>query len=92
MGYEVVTASDGQEALDIFQSETGKGNSFKAMLFDLTVPGAMGGKEAIEHLRKIDKDIPVFVASGYASEDILANPGAHDGGASAGQSDIAVLP
>ena len=44
------------------------------MIFDLTIQGGMGGKETIEKIRKIDKDIPVLVASGYASDPIMANP------------------
>jgi CheY-like chemotaxis protein len=34
----------------------------------------MGGKETIKEIRKSDKKIPVFVASGYASDPILASP------------------
>ena len=44
------------------------------MIFDLTVPGGMGGKEAIGEIRKICLDTPVFVASGYSGDPIMANP------------------
>jgi CheY-like chemotaxis protein len=46
------------------------------MLFDLTIPGGMGGKEAIGEIRKMDAcaKIPVFVTSGYAEDPIMANP------------------
>ena len=44
------------------------------MLFDLTIPGGKGGKETIGEVRKIDRDLPVFVTSGYAEDLIMANP------------------
>jgi FixJ family two-component response regulator len=44
------------------------------MIFDLTVPGAMGGKEAIQRIRKMGVNIPAFVSSGYADDPIIRNP------------------
>lgn len=41
---------------------------------DLTVPGAMGGKEAIKILKEYDPNIKVIVCSGYADDPIVANP------------------
>ena len=40
---------------------------------DLTVPGAMGGKEAIEKLLQIDPGVRAIVSSGYSDDPILAN-------------------
>jgi CheY-like chemotaxis protein len=45
------------------------------MVFDLTVPGGMGGKEAVVEVRKIAPKTPVFVASGYADDPVMAHPG-----------------
>jgi FixJ family two-component response regulator len=44
------------------------------MIFDLTIPGGMGGKDAIEKIRKICAKTPAFVASGYSEDPIMANP------------------
>ncbi len=44
------------------------------MIFDLTIPGGMGGEEAIGEIRKINWDTPAFVASGYSSNPVIANP------------------
>ena len=44
------------------------------MIFDLTVPGGMGGKDAVKEIRKIDSRIPVFVASGYADDPVMKDP------------------
>jgi hypothetical protein len=38
-----------------------QGNTIKGALFDLTVPGGMGGKEAISKLRIDFPDIPVLL-------------------------------
>jgi len=40
---------------------------------DLTIPGSMGGKEAISKLLKIDPQSKAIVSSGYAHDDVMAN-------------------
>lgn len=40
---------------------------------DLTIPGAMGGKEAIELLLRIDPKVKAIVSSGYSNDPILAD-------------------
>ncbi len=74
MGYEVDTACNGQEALEKFEQSLQNKEGYSALFFDLTIPGGMGGREAVTLLRKKDPDIPVFVCSGYASDEIMANP------------------
>ena len=44
---------------------------------DLTVPGGMGGREAIARLREIDPNVKAIVSSGYSSDPVLANYRAH---------------
>jgi DNA-binding NarL/FixJ family response regulator len=44
---------------------------------DLTVPGGMGGKEAMEVLLKLDPGVKAIVSSGYSSDPIVANYRAH---------------
>jgi PAS domain S-box-containing protein len=73
-GYEVVTTEDGQQAIRVFREDRETKNEIVAMIFDLTINGGMGGKEAVKEIKKMDKQIPVFVASGYASDAIIANP------------------
>jgi CheY-like chemotaxis protein len=34
----------------------------------------MGGKEAIQEIRKMCSATPVFVASGYSADPIISNP------------------
>jgi PAS domain S-box-containing protein len=74
LGYSVICAKTGAEAIDIFSADKKTGQNISSMIFDLTIPGGIGGKEAIIEIRKIDKNIPVFVASGYADDPVMANP------------------
>jgi CheY-like chemotaxis protein len=74
LGYAVECTKDGREALDLFTKEKKSGGSFVALIFDLTVAGGMGGKQAIEELRKLDPEIPVFVSSAYSDDPVMINP------------------
>jgi DNA-binding NarL/FixJ family response regulator len=40
---------------------------------DLTVPGGMGGREALKRLREIDPHIKAIVSSGYSNDPIMAD-------------------
>ncbi|HEX3020174.1 MAG TPA: response regulator, partial [Chitinispirillaceae bacterium] len=63
-----------RDAIDLFKNEIEAGRSFAGMIFDLTIPGGMGGKEAIVEIRKLDSEIPVFVTSGYSEGPVMKNP------------------
>ncbi len=73
-GYSVIRLENGADAVKLF-SEFSLGNQqIVGMIFDLTVPGGMGGKEAIEQIRLQCKRTPVFVASGYTEDPVMASP------------------
>ncbi len=74
-GYKVLCAKNGEEALAIFSRERSAGRLISGLLLDLTIPGAMGGKDTVREIRKVDPDIPVFVVSGYADDPIMKKPG-----------------
>jgi CheY-like chemotaxis protein len=40
---------------------------------DLTIPGGVGGREAIEKLLRMDPDVKVVVSSGYSTDPVMAN-------------------
>jgi len=48
------------------------GKPFDAIIMDLTIPGGMGGKEAIVKLLTLDPEVRAIVASGYADDLIMA--------------------
>ena len=67
-GYEVEVAKDGAEALEKYANAMKSGTSFDAVIMDLTIPGGMGGKEAVKKLIEIDPDVKAIVSSGYSSD------------------------
>jgi CheY-like chemotaxis protein len=72
LGYTAVTVPDGLKLLDAWSSARAAGTPFAAAIMDLTIPGGMGGKEAIRQLREIDPEARCIVSSGYANDPILA--------------------
>jgi len=72
-GYEVEFANDGAEAINLYRQGKQSGTSFDAVIMDLTVPGAMGGKEAVTELHAIDPDVRAIVSSGYSNDPVVAD-------------------
>ena len=68
MGYTVDQASSGNQALELFEKTIHNNVSYQAVITDLTVPGAMGGKELAKELKKRDPDLRIIVSSGYSEE------------------------
>ncbi len=73
LGCEVELAADGQAMVDAYCSARDAGRPFDAVVMDLTVPGGMGGLEALERLRALDPEVQAIVSSGYSSDPVLAN-------------------
>ncbi|MGB2878150.1 MAG: ATP-binding protein, partial [Dehalococcoidales bacterium] len=72
-GYEVELTRDGAEALERYRQAKESGHPFDAVIIDLTVPGGMGGREAIKKLLEIDAGVKAIVSSGYATDPVMAN-------------------
>ncbi len=72
-GYEVLEAKDGHEALALYQQGQQAGAPVDLVIMDLTIPGGMGGKEAIAKLHEIDPRAKAIVSSGYANDPVMAN-------------------
>lgn len=73
MGYEVETSPDGAHALQLYATAKKIGRPYAAVIFDLTIPAGMGGKEAIVKLREIDPTAKAIVSSGYSYDPVMAN-------------------
>jgi len=73
MGFQVVSALHGEEAVDIYRRFLDAGTPFDVVIMDLTVPGKMGGVEAMEELKKIDASVTALVSSGYSNDAVMAN-------------------
>jgi PAS domain S-box-containing protein len=75
LGYSATCARDGAEAVELYKKSMAAGKPFDAVIMDLTVPGGMGGKDAVRILKEIDPGIMAIVSSGYSNDPILADPG-----------------
>jgi CheY-like chemotaxis protein len=65
LGFHVITAVDGQDALRVLDEHEGE---LTAVLLDLSMP-RMGGSEAVRLLRQRSPELPVVLMSGYTEED-----------------------
>ncbi len=73
IGYEVALSRDGEEAVSLYTQALESNEPFSAVLMDLTIPGGMGGGEAIRILRKINPEVKGIVSSGYSNDPILSD-------------------
>ncbi len=62
LGYEVLTAKGGMEALEIFKTN---GKNIDIIILDMVMP-EMGGGDTYEKLRDMDPDVKVLLSSGYS--------------------------
>lgn len=74
MGYTIIEARDGEEALRLCKGAKKEGKQIYCAFFDLTIPGGMGGREAIVKLRRFAPELPVFASSGYSEDPVIARP------------------
>ncbi len=72
LGYEVEFAKDGSEAIELYKKTMKSGKPFNVVIMDLTIPGGMGGKEAIRKLAEIDPGVKAIVSSGYFNDPVMA--------------------
>ena len=61
-GYKVLTASTGEEALELFSERS---TDIDLVVLDLGMPG-MGGRKCLQELLQIDLAVKVVIASGYS--------------------------
>jgi signal transduction histidine kinase/CheY-like chemotaxis protein len=73
LGYEVVTARDGAEAIALFEKAMESGRKFDAVMLDLTVSGGMGGIEAAARLKEFDANVKLIVSSGYSDSPVMSD-------------------
>ncbi len=74
MGYNVILASDGNEALHMFREVINSNNRFDFVLLDLTIPGGMGGEKTVKELKKLDNGLAAIAMSGYSDDPVMSDP------------------
>lgn len=73
LGFKALRVADGADAVKEYKKHRDNGDAFLAVIMDLTIPGGMGGEEAVVKILQIDNDAKVFVSSGYSTNPILVN-------------------
>ena len=61
-GYQVDTASSGMEGIEMLKSQ-----NYDLVFLDLKMPG-MNGVETLREIRKLNKDIPVYIVTAFYGE------------------------
>ena len=62
LGYEVLTARHGKEAIEVYHQNSQR---VAMVILDLIMP-EMGGGETYDRLKEIDPDVKVLLSSGYS--------------------------
>ena len=65
LGFEVITARDGCEALEMYQAH----RDIALVLLDLTMP-RMDGEQCFRELRRIDPSVKVIMSSGFSEHEV----------------------
>ncbi len=68
LGYGVVIAKDAGEAVSKYGEAFRTGNPFDLVILDLTIPGSIGGKEALKQLLEINPAVKAIASSGYSND------------------------
>jgi len=66
IGCKVILAADGKQGIEAYQKHK---DEISLVLLDMMMP-VMGGKETLIRLREMDATLPVFICSGYSSENV----------------------
>ena len=69
MGFQVLEAADGVEAVALFEL---RHEELTAVLMDRTMPH-MDGRQAFLRMNAVDPAIPVVLTSGYSEQDVLSD-------------------
>ena len=62
MGYRVLTAKDGKEAVEVYEKAR---DEIDIVVLDMVMPN-MGGGEAYDRMKEINQDIKVLLSSGFS--------------------------
>ena len=64
LGYDVVTAPDGRQAVDIYREQQG---AIDLVIIDMVMP-EMGGRECFRALRELDPHVKAVLSTGYGRD------------------------
>ena len=73
LGYDVILAINGNEAIDIYKQNLENGTNFDLLIMDLTIPGGLGGLDTFKEILKYNSKVKAIVSSGYSNDPVLAH-------------------
>ena len=87
LGYRVILASDGKEAVEIYRSRK---NEIDALILDMTMPH-LTGRQTLQKILSINPTAKIILASGYTNEGIVEEF-IHEGAKDFIQKPFTILP
>jgi signal transduction histidine kinase/CheY-like chemotaxis protein len=77
LGFEPTAVADGAAAVAAFREAHARGEPPQLLFMDLTVPGGVGGREALQQILAIDPTARAIVISGYSADPVMAHHREH---------------
>ncbi|MCK5687528.1 PAS domain S-box protein [bacterium] len=72
-GHKVILVKNGHEAIELYNKYINDSNPIDIIIMDLTIPGGMGSKDAVQEILRINPEAKAIVASGYSNDPVMAN-------------------
>jgi CheY-like chemotaxis protein len=76
-GHRVEGAEDGRGAAERYKAALERGDRFDVVILDLTIPGSMGGVEALKRIRNVDPTVVAIATSGYSNDPVMSDYAAY---------------
>ncbi len=73
LGFQALHVTRGEDAIKVYRQHLDCGEPFDVVIMDLTIPGGMGGREAVVEILAINPQARVLVSSGYSNDPIMTN-------------------
>lgn len=73
LDFEVVCTLQGEDAVEEYIKAKKIEEGFDLVIFDLIIPGYMGGEEAFQIICNYDPNVKAIVSSAYSSNPIMSN-------------------
>ncbi len=71
-GFSVEATRDGAEMVARYREAMEAGTPFDVVIADLTVPGGVGGREAVAEIHEFSPDVAAIASSGYSNDPVMA--------------------
>ena len=69
-GYIVYTASDGEEAVEIYRRALSSEHKVDVAIIDLSIPDGMGGIETVARIKEIDPGVQAIATTGHFQDSL----------------------